>query len=292
MSTNQFMEMGIVIHRMISETGVNPLNIYCKATGAPIGSLTPEEWQMVWDSLEPEMDREEIMDELYSRTLACMRPSPAWNYVRRGTLNRLRISDPVRLCAWLLGRYYEPRDSAYSRVKVTYEQRILDGITKIQIYAKLSELDYDVHKLKEFTTILLMLDASFDLSLIQMFEGFPKTPMDINMNVIENYTKFLNDRYAKLADHKAKLERKAQLEQSVLSRGGNRMTREVAHKAFMEIKPKSEATLAKEHQHQMEVMFENLVREMMKPESSRVEQHQFTMKAPLKVGFKMGGIKK
>lgn len=284
---------GVVIHRMITETGVNPQNVYCQITGAPIGQLTMSEWELIWDSLDPLADCDEIIDELYGRTIASMRPSPAWNYIRRGTLNRLRKSDPVRTCAFLLGRFFEPRDSAYSRVKRSYDDRIQDGINRIICFQKLQQCDPQSETFKSFVVRLFLLDADFDLSIVDYIPDFPKTPLDLDPAKFNDYIPLLQSYYDLLVARKLKLERQAKLEASRMSRGGNRMAREAATSAFMETKPMTEAQTAKKAADLASTMIANAIRLMMDGDDRVSDVMVKPSAAPIRVGgFKMGQMVK
>lgn len=286
----------LVIQQMIAETGVDPRLIYCQTTGAPIGQMLDSEFQLMWSSLSSDMDHESIMDELYGRTVASMRPSPAWNYIRRGTLNRLRVSDPLRVCAFLLGRYFEPHDPAYSRVKRRYEDRIQDGINRIQIFQRLHESQIDLADIREFTLYLLMLDSQFDLSILESVPDFPRTAGEFNPTLIHEYTPTIRAYHELLVARKLKLERQAKLQESWMRDGGNRLTREMATAAFMEVKPESEATKARKEREAVTNTMADVLKALMdtnQPAQGRYpEGPEAAPKKKVLGGFKLGGLKK
>lgn len=235
-----FQRIGTIVHRMITETQVNPLTIYCQITGAPIGTLDREEFDLVLATIDDTMDDDVIVDELYIRTIMSMRPSPAWNYIQHSTLNKLRIADPIRLASYLLGRYYEPRDKAYDRLKRTIDQRVTDGINRIVSYVACESLiSAPPEQVKQFVTLLLLIDSEFDLSEMSQFVDFPKTPVDFDVENLEKYVAALQSAYqAQIVKRDARA-RKQKLDSNFFERVGNRLTSDVATKAFMELKPLS-----------------------------------------------------
>lgn len=274
-----------VIRKMISETGVDPRNIYCQITGAPIGRLSREEFRLIWLSLDATRDPESIVDELYARTVASMRPSPAWNFIRTDTLNRLRIADPMRVCAYLLGRYFEPHDPAYSRIKRTYEDRIQDGVNRIITYDRLSSARLDSGELQQFTLYLLLLDSQFDLSICEYIPGFPQTPDDLNPMILREYIPTLKSYFDLLVAKKFKLEKEAKLQSSWLAHGGNRGLSDATRKLFFETKPDSEATLKKKAKDSVVNMMAAVLRGLMDgPDDS-------TPDAPIVAPMKPSGFK-
>lgn len=252
-----------IVAEMFHETGVDPFNIYCQITGAPIGRMNGVEFAILWESLPRHADRDEIIDELYMRTIASMRPSPAWNFIRPFTLNRLRLHDPIRVCAYLLGRYFQPRDKAYSGLKRSLDERMKDGINRITAFQRLSTTVVEADKLREFTTQLLLLDSHFDLTLMNQMGDFPKSPLDIDMTRVDSYIAALQTMYMTLLETKSRLEKQVKLQASWLAHAGNRMAGEAATSAASEIRPKSEATIARERREDAQNMITNALRALM-----------------------------
>lgn len=232
---------GTLIHRMIIETGINPLTIYCQTTGAPIAEMHGAEFDLMLSTIDMAMDDDVIVDELYMRTIMAMRPSPTWNYIQRDTLNKLRQSNPKSMAAYLLGRYFEPRDKAYNRLTRTVDQRIADGINRIKLYQRIDEIEPS-DDLDEFVTMLLLIDSEFNLSEIDVFAEFPKSPIDLHFANLGKYVLLLQGLYLALCDKRDKMIKR----NLYYSNPGNPMTRNAATKGFMDLKPKSAAVIAKE----------------------------------------------
>jgi hypothetical protein len=230
-----------IVDSMVYSTGINPYSVYCQITGRPMACLESSEINLLWQTIDCQMDDDAIIDELYMRTIMAMRPSPAWNYIERDTLNRVRKTNPKSMIAYLLGRYYEPRDKAYNRLVRTVDQRLTDGANRIKLYQRITHLE-QTDDLDEFVTMLLLIDAEFNLSTIDVFQAFPKSPIDLDFSNLSQYISTLQTGYLKLcATREAFAKRNA-----YYSNPGNPMTRNAATKGFMDLKPKSAAVIMKE----------------------------------------------
>lgn len=235
-----------IITMMTNQTGIDPTQIYCQTTGAPIGQLCPHELDLMFATIDSAMSDDAVIDELYVRTLATMRPSPVWTLIKPSTINRLRITDPRRLAAYLMGRLFEPRDAAYSRTNRSLDQRLTDGANRIICFNRLeAQTDLDVLAIKDFVKILCFIDSDFDLSLCDNVPNFPKTPLDIKVGNLGQYTETLWNYYLALSERKAALEHQARLHDSWLRSGGNRVTKTSRTNLIEEIKAKAESLKAK-----------------------------------------------
>lgn len=142
--------------RMILETGVDPLAIYCQFTGKRIGTLDADELAPILSTSTDELDA--ICDDLLMRTLASMRPSVAWNIMRSATLQEMMQSRPIDTLSYLLNRLISPRDS----IKMPFLQRLEDLHSRIRLHASLVRCEGI-----DFTALLYMLievDAKMNLT--------------------------------------------------------------------------------------------------------------------------------
>lgn len=251
-----------IINKMIEETHINPTLIYCQFTGAIIGKLSSLEIQLLFDSFDENISDDEIIDELYVRTLASMRPSPAWNKLSRESIERLRQINPSRVCAYLLGRYYQSRDKAYTNHVRTLDEILRDGFNRIIVSEKLEQADTNSEAFKQFLSFLLLIDSHFNITAIDSLD-LPSNPLDIDFSNLESLAGKITNNYQWLVERKAKLERQAKLHESELSSIGNKLVRVAAHKSFMEIKPKSDASISRAEKRQFETMVANLLGAIM-----------------------------
>lgn len=284
---------GQIIHAMMDSLSINPTIIYCQVTGAPIGSMSRAEFQFLLSTLSPDLSLDEIVDDLYVRTVASMRVGPAWTFIEAKTLERMRRHDPIRVCAFLLGRLYEPKDGAYDRTRRTLNQRLTDGRNRIVGYRKLSRAAIDPELMTRFTTALLLLDSHFNLALMPVPEGFPASPDELDPANLALLCDLLDSTFQALCLEKDKLERKARLQESWMIAGGNRLTADVARSAFRDTKPKSEAELAKLSKAADQNLLVNAMRAMI--DGSHGVQQKFEERAkdtaPKSGAIKFGSFK-
>lgn len=230
-----------IILAMKAQTGIDPTVIYCHTTGAPVGLIAPEELDLVFLTIDSKMDDDAVIDELYTRTLIAMRPSPVWTLIKPATINRIRVTNPRRMAAYMLGRYFEPRDLAYDRKRRSLSERLTDGANRIICYERLmAATDSDQLALKEFVNLLCLIDSDFELSLMDMIPDFPKTPLDLDVSNLPRYTEILSNYYAALLDKKSALEHQARLQESWMRNGGNRLARETRTNLIQELKAKAD----------------------------------------------------
>ena len=254
--------IGNIVHTMILETHINPTIIYCQFTGAEIGQLDHDELQLLFDSFDENDADDQIIDELYVRTICSMRPSPAWNKLSRESIERLRVANPKRVCAYLFGRYYQSRDKAYAAHNRSLEYVLQDGFNRIVACQKIDAMDASTKEFKQLLTFLLLIDAQFNIALVDEI-GLPRNPLDLDFSNIESLAKTIAENYQALVERKAKLEKQAKLHESYLAEGGNRIVRLAANKSFMEVRPKSDATVTREKKLEFESFVTNIIGALM-----------------------------
>ena len=229
-----------IIATCIQELGINPTTIYCQMTGAPIGAILPDEWNLILAQIgQPAIDDNSFIDDLYVRTICAMRPSPAWNYSRGDRLDDMRLSAPKRLMSHLLGRIYFRQYGMYSNRGRTMEQRLNHGRDLIVFYEKLQSLT-DKELIDNLLYRLLEMDAKFDLSKIDSIKGFPETSQIFDINDVGEYIGCLQRATAKLEVTRDKLDRQNKLQTSFLADGGRKDIRRAFIGSFMEVTPLSE----------------------------------------------------
>lgn len=154
------------IGRCITFYGVDPRTIYCQHTGRPIGSLDSSELRLVFDMIGLD-DSEAIADDLFVRTMNAMRPSPAWNYVKPDSMNKLRLSNPDSLLAYLLHRLAEPvRDNPNDRLLDSLETRRGIFHARVQRWSQLESLSLGSDHRDRILYLLIELDYKFNLNRI------------------------------------------------------------------------------------------------------------------------------
>lgn len=116
-----------VIDFMKTNMGINPMSVYCQFTGKPCGRLYQEEIESLFDL---NSDIETIADDLMIRTLASMRPSIMWNYMRSESLDDLMVKRPIETLAYLLNRLFQPSDYG----KLPLAARLDDLHTRIRLF--------------------------------------------------------------------------------------------------------------------------------------------------------------
>jgi len=255
-----------IVRKMIEETGINPHAIYCQITGARIARMRRSEIDLMWSTINESMDDDEIIDELYTRTITSMRPSPAWNYIRRETLESIRKSNPVALAAYLLGRYFEPRDKAYSRLQRTLDQRITDGVNRIKSFAAINAMASQAkpEDINEFVTLLLLIDSEFNLADMSQFANFPKTPIDFDVARINDYILALQAAYLAQCEKRDAQIRRQKLDQSYYNSIGNGLAKYPAARAFLDLKPESLAAQQRKEKESKLNALTNLIASFMR----------------------------
>lgn len=259
-----------ICETMIADLGVDPSAIYCQFTGAPIGHILRDHLGIILSMLPAEMDLESIMDDLFTRTITSMRPSPAFNLIRGESLNQMRKVVPRELTSLLLGRFYRPRDTQYSNIKRTLPQRLADGQKQILLFQQLGKLDFTTSEARWFLHHLIELDSQFDLTLVDKLADFPKdsTQLDFTPENLALYTESLASLIKVLHAKKDALERKAMLHQSWLAAGGNRQLRTAHMGSFMELTPPSPTKAAIQAKEARKGSIRMLLRQIMEDSNS------------------------
>jgi len=117
------------LQRLCVQNGFDPQVVYCSITGRPIGRFDDE---IIIESLAEmgTMDDEEVLDDLLTRTLSSMRPSPNWNMADAHSLKRRVKSAPTQTLSYLLIRLYSP----HSGLKQGFMERTREYLRRISIH--------------------------------------------------------------------------------------------------------------------------------------------------------------
>lgn len=223
---------------LVKETGVDPRNMYCSATGMVVGTLTQTACIALYSSLSFSPDDEQMCDELLIRTLNSARPSPAWNMFEPKTLDRLRQSNPTLLLAYLLNRLYAPlvkNDRGESFARVTHRE-IHD---RINLYAWCSESHIDFEYRDKLMLVLLELDSRWNLMRMAMPFNVPAELKPATNEAFKSVTEKLQDWLTGLVEREIERNRLLAEEERSFVRG-NKLTRVAFMQEFIRQTPKSE----------------------------------------------------
>lgn len=219
-----------VVTYMQDNMGVNPMTVYCQFTGKPVGRIYQEEVLAV---LSPMNDIEEDSDDLLIRTLASMRPSIMWNYMRSESLDDLMVKRPIETLAYLLNRLFQPSDYG----KLPLAARLDDLHTRIRlfnfIWNEMSGTDQ-----KRLTEMLIEVDAKMNLTMqtIDLRATDFMLFFDKAMESIEAWHTYSIKRY----------ERSQRLEEDQRRwMKGNTLARPAFFRSFMEAKPETKTAKGK-----------------------------------------------
>jgi len=236
-----------VVTFMQDNMGVNPLTVYCQFTGKPCGRMYQDEVEAL---LNPDDDIETAADDLFVRTLASMRPSITWNYMRSDSLEVLMVKQPTETLAYLLNRLFQPSDYG----KLPFAARLDDLHTRIRLYDFLANLSQSDHSrlmqwLIEVDAKMNLTMQSIDLRAVDFMLFFDKA-----MESIEAWHAYCMKRY----------QRSLRLEEDQRRwMKGNTLARPAFFRSFMEAKPESKTAKGKRVKTQEQLENEALFRAVM-----------------------------
>lgn len=138
--------------------GVDITAVYCQHTGKKVGTFDDSVIQFAIDE-ENTDDDDSLIEALFARTVASMRPSPMLNKPDRVTLLNLAAKYPVDVCTYLINRLHSNRWLATHR---NFE--ILDPyVARIHAYSRWESLAAAGVDLSPWIHWLLELDAKRNL---------------------------------------------------------------------------------------------------------------------------------
>lgn len=159
------LDTGHLVHSMIDELGINPMLVYCTMTGKPFATLSAEEFQFTIDEIlatNDECDEDTAIDELLTRTVSTMRPSPSWNIQDESMLQRYIKTRPGEVMAYCLNRLYEPAGS----LKISFSLRLHNYHQRILRWQLINELTQTMTDMSAWLYMLIEIDAKYNLTTL------------------------------------------------------------------------------------------------------------------------------
>lgn len=222
-----------IVEQLQQEMGLDVSVIYCSTTGAPIGRLLDDELELVWDQLPETNDLEELTDELIARVVCSMRPSPSWNFIRTSTYKEMLKQRPAHLLAYLLGRYFRPRDNQYNYLKRNELERHREGLNQIALYNQTKTMDYSNSDVKLFIHGLIELDILVGLPKQPMFNFMAKTPLKLDLANSQELAKIANLLFKAVEDIRTNLIQKQRDAEELVQ--GNKTLRSTVRSSFLQL---------------------------------------------------------
>lgn len=252
--------------RMVEQVGIDPRFIYCAQTGEPIGRLNDEELQLAIHMAGTD-NEDELIDDLMTRTLMAMRPSVGWNIVDSRTLNRMRVVRPRQLLSHLMIRLYTPKETGPA-LKLSFEQRMTNSLSKIQIYQICAILPVTDKQLNRLLLTLLRIDSTFNMNEVAVKTSFPGLANIIDDESFDSYMKQLLDWESWLWKVKARADKADKTAREYWSNRGSSLTRVAAAESFKESTPPSETAKKKQEKKRVESEFLDMLEEIIEAADS------------------------
>lgn len=214
--------------------------IYCLHTGRRVGTIDADSMLELVDSLEPSvlLDDETFDDELLTRCISFARPSPVFAKLNPDTLNRLRVTQPRALLAYLANRFYH--SALYGAIhKQTFESRYSYLRDSIRLSQHLDIIVGDMHPvdINAILLALLELDSTFGLQNINPPARVPHIATVWDRDSLDAFIEALQSWVAEL-----RLEAFKRSQQGdAVSASANRATRTAFVRQFVETAPKPES---------------------------------------------------
>jgi len=293
-----------LIDELEAETGVNATISYCQVTGQPIGYLTQDVIDELFVSI-PETDEDDIKSEILTRTLMSCRTSPAWLLLRRDTLDKIRLSQPNKLLAYLMNRLCSPIDN--NKLHMTLEHRTQLMASRIKMWGLLQSIQINEVQLNKLLLILLELDARWNLDRLAMPRNIPHILATQSFEGVANILVFLSEWLeAKIQKEIADQKHLAESDRSFVR--GNSAVKVAYLQEVIRQTPPGEARqkiIAKEHNRiRLTDMIDEIEKELTRiPANGKVSAAISQARTPvkpfnppvvglkLKAGFKFGGLK-
>lgn len=288
--------LNIAIGNLISEDGIDPHKIYCQVTGQVIGTLSPECFAELIANIPADIGVDDLQSELFIRTLASARPSPAWNKFRVKTFSSIRDNNPLAALSYLINRAIDP---------VGPHDPISAVHRRIKFMRRLRAQPIEAKVLDSLLMVLLELDARYSLSAQAMPVNLQQL---IQLNDWAELTKALNEWLKKLTDKEMR-DNKLLFESQRSFQSGNSVTKQAFMQEFIRqqpVSPTRQIEIQKEAKKRDSHILLDAIEEALtvvpangKPVATPKVLH--TRQAPykpapvtnkLKPGFKFGGLAK
>lgn len=147
--------LSIAVGNLINDDSVDPHKIYCQVTGQIIGTLSDDCFAEMLETIPSDLDVDDLQSELFVRTLASARPSPAWNKYRPQTFSRQLDRDSNVALNYLLSRASDPIGK-HDPIAATHR--------RIKQLATLRAAKLTTKQTDSLLLTLLELDSRFNLS--------------------------------------------------------------------------------------------------------------------------------
>ena len=259
-----------ICSELAAESAVNPFNLYCQITGRVIGQLDWAEIDMVIHSCGT-LDPDDIKSELLTRTLASMRPSPAWNFMRLDTLERMRQVDPYQVLAYLLNRLYDP--VKYDRLKQPFDSKSGILIQRIKLWQHLQLITSDEllneASVDRLLLVLLELDSKFNFNALPIDKSICEIYEVTSPETLIDFCESLEAWRDKLVEAKIKQDQASRVEANWSK--GNRITGEAYLKTWLRVTPPSESKKKDTAKKEKANFFDSLLDDLMSDAPAKVE---------------------
>lgn len=273
-----------LVDQMIEEVGINPMLTYCSVTGRAIGTIHAETFMDIIDAID-DTDEEIIFDELLSRTLHSMRPSPVWNEFDESTLRRFVKSRPHEVLAYCLNRLYEPSD----KLKVGTLRRLDFYHERIRRFNIINELHKSGADFSAWLYMLIEVDAKYNLTTLPIPDIDLYSSMQDFSAHLELWKKWyfpLKESYEKRIKEELRADRWLK---------GNTLAKSAHFNMFMESKPPTKTAIEKQKKKDELDFFANIFSEVMREKADvevRAESLKPKISATTTLPKRFGGLKK
>lgn len=250
------------IEAFIAQYGIDPLAIYCQATGAVIGYYDDDQFH---DSIDYQLsqgaDLEESFDDYAVRLLAGLRPSSRWIKISQDYIRHMRDAKPIETLAYFMNRRFHSLRSH----RADYSQLMLARIENHEVLQAVFSDESNAEALNDILYLVLHVD-SFVPANWEGIDQFADTVEYANHNitaqelleqvtewhdsVIAYYTKLKKqptegiDKRGNLARYDTFLERHARLTEQEKSAANYRRNRELYGDIADLLEQKTEADLS------------------------------------------------
>lgn len=255
------------LQRLCQQNGFDPQTVYCSITGRPIGTFDDSIMAEALAEIGDNVADEEMMDDLLTRTLSSMRPSPNWNYVSSDSLKRRVKSAPSQTLSYLLIRLYSP----HANLKLDSVARTREYLRRVSIFRFCDVLCQSADpRLNEWLYLLIEIDALYNLTNLSvpgndLLAMLADVASDLHTSAFAvNFEQFMvgwRTWHGKLYESYERKVKAAIRQDQWLK--GNPIAGPARTSLFFEQKPKAESTLKKEAKGRADAQMTNLLRALM-----------------------------
>lgn len=240
---------------------IDSQNIYCFATGKPFARIDDLDYAFSIDSIGS--DLETALDELSTRALITMRPSPFWSSISPSAIEFARQNRPRELLSYLMNRMYAPIEHNPHK-PMSFESNINARLFRCTLWSIIDSTDFAADQLEQLLFVLLELDTRFNLAKLSK-------PASVGQAWSEsNIAKLLET----LASWRDQLVEKSEKDTREAARSaefwsGSKLTGRAFSKSFMETKPLTRPISKKAAAKKAEEdLFSSILKEMFPGETA------------------------